>query len=150
MMFLRKISILAIAALIVIGASGVSAVLGDSSTPVNFVGVNFSPITTTISYNYDFLTGEVIPGTAIASIFSTANVFQALVSDATPPDPNGYGTFIGTAKPTRFNSEKGTVLYEQSACPSGYPTCFSDGTFTYGYMVLYTTRGSTLEQLTYL
>jgi len=79
-----------------------------------------------------------------------ANVFQALVSDPTPPDPNGYGTFIGTAKPTRFNSEKRTVLYELSACPTGYPTCFSDGTFTYGYMVFYTTRGSTLDQPTYL
>jgi len=71
----------------------VSAVFGDSSTPVNFVGVNFSPITTTISYNHDFLTGEIIADTAIASIFSTANVFQALVSDPTPPRPEWIRNF---------------------------------------------------------
>lgn len=149
-MTFRRLSILAIAAVLVTGISGITAVFGDTSVPVNYVGVNFSPITTAVSYNYNFLTGEVVPGTATATILSTGNVFQAVVTDPTPPDPNGYGTFIGTAKPTRFGGEKGTVLYEQSACPTGYPTCFSDGTFTAGYMVLYTTRGSTLDQLTFL
>jgi len=44
----------------------------------------------------------------------------------------------------------GAVLYEQSVCGSGYPTCFADGTFTYGYMVMYPLRGATLDQLTNL
>jgi hypothetical protein len=44
----------------------------------------------------------------------------------------------------------GAVLYEQSVCGSGYPTCFSDGTFTFGDMVMYTLRGATLDQLTTL
>ena len=39
------------------------------------------------------------------------------------------------------------MLYEQSVCPTGYPACLSDGTFTYGYMVMYPLRGATLDQL---
>jgi hypothetical protein len=35
---------------------GVSSVRADSSTPVNAIKVNFAPITTTVSFNYDFLT----------------------------------------------------------------------------------------------
>lgn len=120
----------------------------DASTPVNFIGVNFAPIYSTTSYNYHWSTGTLTEGTATGSVVSTANTFQALVSDPSPPDPNGFGTFIGTARPTRFDGE--TVVYMQSACPTGYPVCFTDGTFTFAYMVLYNARGSTLDQLTTL
>lgn len=119
------------------------------STPVNYISANFSPITTTTSYNYDWSTGTLTPGTATGTVFSTANVMQNLVSDPTPPDPpNGFGTFIGTARPVKSPTGGGAVLYEQSICGTGYPTCFADGTFTYGYMVMYPLRGSTLDQLT--
>jgi hypothetical protein len=148
MMTFRRLSILAITALLVTGISGVSAVLGDSAIPVNFVSVNFTPITTTVSYNYDFATGALTQGTATASVFSSNNVFQSLVSDPSPPTPNGFGTFIGTAQPERFSGN--TVVYTQSACPTGYPTCLSDGSLTFGYMVMYNARGLTLDQLTFL
>lgn len=130
---------------------GVTSVRGDSSTPLNYVNVNFAPITSTISYNYDFSTGAMTTSTASATVFSTMNVFQNSIN-ADPPasTPNGYGTFVGTARPSKIDGENGAVLYEQSVCGSGYPTCFSDGTFTYGYMFLYTMRGSTLDQLTTL
>jgi hypothetical protein len=148
MVTLRKLSILAIAALLVTGISGISAVFGDTSTPVNYISANFAPISALTSFNYDWSTGAITAGTATVSILSTANVFTAHVSAPAPKDPNGYGTFIGTAHPERFNGQ--TVVYTQSACPTGYPTCFSDGTFTYGYMVLYNVRGSTLDHLTTL
>lgn len=124
--------------------------LADGSTPVNYISVNFGPITSTTSFNYDWSTGELTEGTAAASVSSTANVFEALVSDPTPPDPpNGFGTFIGTARPVRFDGE--TVVYTQSVCPS-WPlfTCLADGSFTFGYMVLYNVRRATLDQLTTL
>src|SRR5690348_1464120 len=120
------------------------------STPVNFTGVNFSPITTSTSYNYNWSTETMTLGNASASVYSTQNVLESHVSDPTPPDPNGYGTFIGTARPVRSPTGEGAVLYEQSVCGSGYPTCFSDGTFTDGYMVMYPLRGATLDQLTNL
>lgn len=122
--------------------------LGDSSLPLNYVGVNFLPITSTISSNYDFTTGELTPGTASVSVSSATGILQAAANDPTPPAPNGFGTFIGTAHPERFDGH--TAVYEQSACPTGYPTCFSDGTFTYGYFVTYNMRGTTLDQLTNL
>lgn len=125
-----------------------SATLGlaDSGTPVNFIGVNFDPITSSTSSNYDWSTGTLSSSTASASVFSSANVVQHAFADPSPPDPNGFGTFIGTAEPTRFDGD--TVLYEQSACPTA--TCFSDGTFTFGYMFMYHLRGDTLDQLTNL
>jgi len=89
-------------------------------------------------------------GTATASVYSTQNVVANSVADPTPPDPNGFGTFIGTARPVKSPSGGGAVLFEQSVCGSGYPTCFSDGTFTFGYMVMYPLRGDTLDQLTNL
>ena len=129
-------------------AASATPALADSSTPLNYVGVNFAPITTSISSNYDWSTGELTAGTATGSVSSTANVLEGAVSDPTPPAPNGYGTFIGTARPVRNPTGGGAVLYEQSVC--GTPTCFVDGTFTYGYMVMYAMRGSTLDQLTNL
>ncbi|GEM_PF-3544823 len=149
---MRNIQHLSIAIVLVALSAiiGVSTVRADSIPPVNYIGVNFSPIVTTVSYNYDFATGTLTQGTATASVFSTNNLVQSTVSDPSPPSPNGYGTFIGTAKPTHGPDENGAVLYEQSVCPTGYPTCFSDGSFTYGYMVLYTMRGTTLDQLTFL
>ena len=130
------------------GAPAASLTPDDASTPVNYIGVNFAPIYSTTSYNYDWSTGTLTEGTATGSVFSTANTFQALVSDPSPLDPNGFGTFIGTARPTRFDGE--TVVYMQSACPTGYPFCLSDGTFTFGYMVMYPMRGNTLDRLTNL
>lgn len=130
--------------------SGVgSAALVESSTPVNYIGVNFGPITSTTSFNYDWSTGYLTDGTAAASVSSTENALEARVSDPTPPDPNGFGTFIGTARPRRFDGE--TVVYTQSACPS-WPlfTCLFDGSFTFGYIVLYNVRGATLDELTTL
>jgi hypothetical protein len=89
-------------------------------------------------------------GTATGSVYSTQQVLANQVADPTPPDPNGYGTFIGTARPVKSPTRGGAVLYEQSVCGSGYPSCFSDGTFTYGDMVMYPLRGATLDQLTNL
>lgn len=120
----------------------------DALAPVNYIGVNFAPIYSTTSYNYDWSTGTLTEGTATGSVFSTANTLQALVSDPSPPDPNGFGTFIGTARPMRFDGQ--TVVYMQSACPTGYPLCLSDGSFTFAYMVMYPMRGNTLDQLTNL
>lgn len=120
------------------------------STPVNSIGINFSPITSSMSYNYDWSTGTLTLGTATGSVYSTQNVLVNSVSDPTPPDPNGYGTFIGTARPVKSPSGGGAVLYEQSVCGTGYPTCLADGTFTFGYMVMYPLRGETLDQLTNL
>jgi len=121
-----------------------------AQTPINYVGINFSPITTSVSYNYDWSTGTMTLGTATASVYSTQNVLESSFSDPTPPDPNGFGTFFGTARPVQSPTGGGAVLYEQSVCGTGYPTCFSDGTFTFGGMVMYTLRGDTLDQLTNL
>ncbi len=126
------------------------ALVFAQSTPVNYIGVNFSPITTSTSYNYNWSTGTLTLGTATGSVYSTQNALENSVSDPTPPNPNGYGTFVGTARPVKSPTGGGAVLYEQSVCGSGYPTCFSDGTFTYGYMVMYPLRGATLDQLTNL
>src|SRR5713101_8200864 len=92
------------------------------STPVNYIGINFSPITTSMSYNCNWSTGTMTVGTATAGVYSTQNVLENHVSDPTPPDPNGYGTFIGTARPVKSPTGGGAVLYEQSVCPTGYPT----------------------------
>src|SRR5690242_7064782 len=91
-----------------------------TSTPVNYIGINFSPITTSTSYNYDWSSGTMTLGTATGSVSSTQNVLESSASDPTPPDPNGYGTFIGTARPVRSPTGGGAVLYEQSVCGS-YP-----------------------------
>jgi hypothetical protein len=126
------------------------ALVFAQSTPVNYIDVNFSPITTSTSYNYNWSTGTLTLGTASASVSSTLNVLENSASDPTPPAPNGYGTFIGTARPVKSPTGGGAVLYEQSVCPTGYPTCFFDGTFTYADMVMYPLRGATLDQLTNL
>ena len=128
---------------------GVTLVFAQS-TPVNFIGVNFNPITNSTSYNYDWSIGTMTLGTATGAVSSMQNVVENHVSDPTPPDPNGYGTFIGTARPVKSPTGGGAVLYEQSVCGTGFPTCFGDGTFTYGDMVMYPLRGATLDQLTNL
>ena len=126
------------------------ALVSAQSMPANYIDVNFSPITNSTSYNYDWSAGTLTVGTATASLFSTQNVLENSVSDPTPPDPNGYGTFIGTARPVKSPTGGGAVLYEQSVCAVGYPTCLSDGSLTYGDMVMYPLRGATLDQLTTL
>ena len=126
------------------------ALVSAQSMPANYIDVNFSPITNSTSYNYDWSAGTLTVGTATASLFSTQNVLENSVSDPTPPDPNGYGTFIGTARPVKSPTGGGAVLYEQSVCADGYPTCLSDGSLTYGDMVMYPLRGATLDQLTTL
>jgi len=63
------------------------------STPVNYIGTNFSPITTSTSYNYNWSTGTMTLGTATASVSSTQNVLENSVADPKPPTPNGYGTW---------------------------------------------------------
>ena len=151
MMALRRLPVLAIAALLVTGISGVLSVFADS-TPVNYIGVNFNPITTTVSYNYNFQTGKLTPGTATATALAIGNIFLTVISDPTPPDPANGATFFGTAKPEHFCTSKrvcDTVVYEQSVCPT-YPSCFSDGTFTFGGFVMRNVQGDTLGQLTYL
>lgn len=117
------------------------------STPVNFVGINFSPIANSASYNYNWNTGTMTVGSATAAVSSTQGVVENRASDPTPPDPNGYGTFIGTARPVKSPTGGGSVLLEQSLCADGFPTCLGDGTLTFGDMVLYSLRGSTLDQL---
>jgi hypothetical protein len=131
-------------------AVAASPAQADSSTPVNLVGVNFGPILSSTSSNYDWSTGALTPGTAASSMFSTTNLIQNTVSDPKPPDPNGSGTFIGTGRPVKSPTGGGAVLYEQSVCAEGYPTCLADGTNTFGVMVMRHLRGSTLDQLTNL
>ena len=126
----------------------VTPVFADAQTPANFIGISFNPITTSTSSNYDWSTGTLTPGTATASEVSVSNVIQNAVVDPSPPDPKSSGTFIGTARPVPYSG--GAVLYEQSVCQDGYPTCLSDGTLTFGAMVMRNLRGDTLDQLTNL
>jgi hypothetical protein len=151
-MTLRRLSILAITALLITGISGVSAVLGDSSTPVNYISTNFTPITTTVSYNYDFATGALTLGTATATALAIDNIFLTVISDPTPPDPSNGATFFGTAKPEHFCDSSGcdTVVYTQSFCSPWPNACLSAGTFTFGGFVTRNARGLTLDQLTML
>src|SRR6266849_8737649 len=120
MMTLRRLSILAFAAILVTGIIGVSSVFGDSSIPVNYTGANFTPVTTTISYNYDFVTGALMPGTATATALVINNVFLTTVSDPTPPDSRNGATFFGTSEPVHFCDSSGvcdTVVFTQATCP---------------------------------
>ena len=127
---------------------GVSSVRADSAATINSVNVNFSPIVTTISYNYDFLTGTLTPGTATATALAVNGVFMTKTNDPNPPGNQGSGTFIGVARPINFQGDE--VVYLQSSCPSGYPNCFSDGSFTFGVFVMRKAKGDTLDQLTNL
>jgi hypothetical protein len=139
---------------------GVTSARGDSSYPVNYFGTNLTPVTTTLSYNYDFLTGALVPGTATATALAINNVFLTRVSDPAPPDSRNGATFFGTAEPVHFCDSSGicdTVVYQQSVCPvyppsppGPQPTCFSQGTFTFGGFVTRNVKGDTLDQLTYL
>ncbi len=61
-----------------------------------------------------------------------------------------YGTYIGTARTVKSPNGGGSVLYEQSVCAEGSATCLSDGTNTFGDLVMYTLKGGTLDQLTTL
>lgn len=145
---MRKAAISAPTALVGALLFSLTSVTADSSTPANLVGVTFNPITTSTSSNYDWSTGVLTVGTATASELSVGSVIQDAVTDPSPPDPSGSGTFLGTARPMPYSG--GAVLYEQSVCGTGYPTCFSDGTFTFGTMVMRNLRGLTLDQLTNL
>jgi len=112
---------------------------------VNYTGANFTPVTTTISYNYDFVTGTLIPGTATATALVINNAFLTTVSDPTPPDSRNGATFFGTAEPEHFCDSGGvcdTVVYEQSVSQPGI--------FTFGGFVTRNVKGDTLDQLTYL
>jgi len=124
---------------------GVTSVRGDSSNPVNYFGANFTPVTTTLSYNYDFLTGALLPGSATATALAINNIFLTRVSDPTPPDSRNGATFFGTAEPVHFCDSSGvcdTVVYEQSVSQPGI--------FTFGGFVTRNAKGDTLDQLTYL
>lgn len=148
-MTLRRLSILVFATLMIIGASGVSIVFGDSSTPVNYIGLSFTPIITTVSYNYDYLTGALTQGTATATALAINNAFLTIVSDPASGSNNGFGTFFGTARPVRFRGD--TVVYTTSRCP-GWPatTCLSDGSLTFGGFVIVHNFGGILDQVTTL
>lgn len=129
--------------------ASVTSASADSTNPVNYVGLNFSPISSMESYNYDFSTGTMTAGTATASVSSTANIFQSVITDATPPsDPSGSGTFIGTARPVRFADQ--TVVFTQSVCNPWPNACLGAGTFTFGYLVMRNMHGDTLDQVTNL
>jgi hypothetical protein len=132
----------------------VTSVRGDSSTPstpVNYIGTNISPITTTVSYNYDFLTGTLSPGTATMTFLSIDNVVLSFISDPSPPDPSGSGTFTGTADPFHYNGDE--VVYEQSVCtasPNTPANCAATGAATFGGFVTRNMHGDTLDQITNL
>ena len=55
------------------------------STPVNYIGINLSPITTSTSYNYDWFTGTLTLGTAAGSVYSSENALENSVSDPLNP-----------------------------------------------------------------
>jgi len=80
----------------------------------------------------------------IKYIATTSLLLVLVISlSAVSAQPHGYGTFIGTAKPTRFEGR--TVVYMSSTMvPSQW------NTLTWGYFVSYTLRGLTLDQLTVL
>ena len=124
MMSLRRLSVMAITALLVTGISGVSAVFGDS-TPVNYIGANLVPITTTVSYDYDYLTGTLTPGTLTATDLAFGNMLFTAVADPSPHS-NGGGTFFGTARLVHFMDDE--VVYTASAC-TPFPSCSSSLTF---------------------
>lgn len=60
----------------------------------------------------------------------------------------GFGTFGGTARAMNFDGM--VVVNMTSACPTGNPTCFGDGSFTYGYVFLKDLHGATMDQVTAL
>jgi hypothetical protein len=68
----------------VVLAASAGPALGDAPPPVNFIGTNFGPITTTISSNYDWATGTLAPSTATASVFSTSGLVENVYL-GTPP-----------------------------------------------------------------
>jgi hypothetical protein len=145
-------SIIAISTAILVSSIvfGVVSVAADSSTstPVNSINAIFNPITTTVSYNYDFLTGALTSGTATATAMSIGNIFMTVVNDPAPPDPSNGATLFGTARPVHFQGDE--VVYQQSVCADGYPSCLSDGSLTFGGFVMRNVRGDALGQLTEL
>ena len=79
----------ATAIILVLLATSIVPSLADT-LPLNYISANFGPINSTTSSNYDFSTGELTASTATASIFSTANLFQAVIFPPQLEDPNGY------------------------------------------------------------
>lgn len=132
---------------------GITSVRADSSTPVNYTGVSFNPITTTISYNYNFLTAELAPGTATATALAINGLFLTTTADPDPPG-NGFGTFFGSAHPVHFQGDQ--VVNTTSVCPGFLPvtggttTCLPAGTITFGGFIIVHNFGSSLSQVTEL
>jgi len=87
---------------------GVVSAAGDSTTslPVNL------PLTTTISYDYDYATGILTPGTLTATDLAFGNMLFTVVADPSPHS-NGGGTFFGTARPVHFMDDE--VVYTSSS-----------------------------------
>jgi hypothetical protein len=157
---IKKLST-AIALLALLLVIGVTSVRADSSTPVNYVGVSITPITTLLSYNYDYLTGALTLGTATATALTLNNMFFTTTADPATSDPksggNGFGTFFGTARPVHFQSDE--IVNTTSVCP-GFPattgppsftaTCLIDGTLTFGGFVVVHNFNGPLDQVSVL
>src|SRR2546427_9553775 len=101
---------------------GVVSVAGDSTSTLP---LNVLPVTTTISYDYDYVTGVLTPGTLVATDIALGNTLSTITADPSPHS-NGGGTFFGTARPIHFQDDE--VVYTASVC-SPYPSCSSSLTF---------------------
>ena len=101
---------------------GVVSVAGASTTSLP---LNLLPLTTTISYDYDYLTGILTPGTLTATDLAFGNMIFTVVADPSPHS-NGGGTFFGTARPVHFTGDE--VVYTASVC-TPFPGCSSSLTF---------------------
>jgi len=101
---------------------GVVSVAGASTTSLP---LNLLPLTTTISYDYDYLTGILTPGTLTATDLAFGNMIFTVVADPSPHS-NGGGTFFGTGRPVNFQGDE--VVYTASVC-TPFPSCSSSLTF---------------------
>jgi hypothetical protein len=101
---------------------GVSSVAADSTTSLP---LNLLPLTTTVSYDYDYVTGVLTPGTLTATDLALGNTLSTAVADPSS-NSNGGGTFFGTARPVQFLGDQ--VVYTTSVCTS-FPGCSSSLTF---------------------
>jgi hypothetical protein len=134
---------------LVIGATSVRA---DSSTPLSNVA-NLLPITTTVSYDYDYATGALTPGTLVATELAFGNHLSTSTTDPASHS-NGQGTFFGTAGPEHICTTDSvtsmtscdTVVFTQSVC--GNPPSCSNLSFG-GFVVVHNFNGP-LDQLTTL
>ena len=120
---------------------GVVSVAGDSTSTLP---LNVLPVTTTISYDYDYVTGVLTPGTLVATDIAFGNTLSTTTADPSPHS-NGGGTFFGTARPIHFQDDE--VVYTASVC-SPYPSCSSSLTFG-GFVITHHFNGP-LSSLTTL